>query len=79
MLVSLNWRVGIESLWQIAAPENALYEIRSFSSGFGTGESSRLVELSEIQAYSPGDTAVAEGSLGDATFCCMTAVCSFTP
>ena len=31
-------------------------------------EISRLVELSEIQEYSPGDTVVAEGSMGDAIF-----------
>ena len=79
MLISLNWRVGIESLWQIAAPETLCYEIRCFSNGFGIGESSRLVELSEIQAHAPGDTVVAEGSLGDATFCCITAICSFKP
>ena len=60
-------------------PETLFYEIRYFSSGFGTGESSLLVELSEIQAHALVDTFVAEDSLGDTIFCCMTAVGTFTP
>jgi CRP-like cAMP-binding protein len=64
----VSFRAEVEKWKQKSMSESTLLRDSPLFRSLEGAEIIRLVELSEIQEYSPGETVVVEGSMGDAIF-----------